>query len=47
MPARNGVIAEFHRVPAPGGHLLVAFKAGDRFRHLVPAYGHELSLDVY
>ncbi|MFE0774524.1 class I SAM-dependent methyltransferase [Streptomyces sp. NPDC058861] len=41
------VFAEFYRVLAPGGHLLVAFKAGDRLRHLEQAYGHELSLDVY
>ncbi|MFI9772859.1 class I SAM-dependent methyltransferase [Streptomyces sp. NPDC052415] len=41
------VFAEFHRVLAPGGHLLIAFKAGDRLRHVENAYGHELSLDVY
>ena len=32
---------------APGGHLLLAFKAGDERRHLEHAYGHDLSLDVY
>ncbi|RZU15093.1 class I SAM-dependent methyltransferase [Streptomyces sp. BK239] len=41
------VFAEFHRVLAPGGRLLLAFKAGDRLRHLENAYGHDLSLDVY
>jgi SAM-dependent methyltransferase len=41
------VFAECHRVLAPGGHMLLAFKAGDRRRHLDQAYGHELSLDVY
>jgi SAM-dependent methyltransferase len=41
------VFAEFHRVLAPGGHLLLAFKAGDLVRHLDRAYGHELSLEVY
>ncbi|MEV4319367.1 class I SAM-dependent methyltransferase [Actinocrispum sp. NPDC049592] len=42
-----GIFAEFHRVLAPGGHLLVAFKAGDERRHLAHAYGHDLSLEVY
>ena len=38
---------EFHRVLAPGGHLLLAFKVGDESVHLEHAYGHDLSLDVY
>ncbi|MCD0485569.1 class I SAM-dependent methyltransferase [Streptacidiphilus sp. ASG 303] len=42
-----GVFAEIHRVLAPGGLLLLAFKAGDQVRHLERGYGHELSLDVY
>ncbi|MYW10429.1 methyltransferase domain-containing protein [Streptomyces sp. SID2563] len=41
-------VAEFRRVLAPGGHLLLAFKAGDdegvRLEH---AYGHAVDLDVY
>lgn len=41
------VFREFHRVLAPGGHLLTAFKVGDERRHLDHAYGHDLSLDVY
>jgi SAM-dependent methyltransferase len=41
------VFAECHRVLAPGGHMLLAFKAGDERRHLNQAYGYELSLDVY
>ncbi|GAA1370531.1 class I SAM-dependent methyltransferase [Streptomyces beijiangensis] len=41
------IFAEFHRVLAPGGRLLLAFKAGDRRIHLEHAYGHDLSLDVY
>jgi SAM-dependent methyltransferase len=41
------VFAEFARVLAPGGHLLIGFKAGDELRHLTNAYGHDLSLDVY
>lgn len=44
MPA---VFAECHRVLAPGGHLLLAFKAGERLRRLERAYGHAVSLDVY
>ncbi|GAA3788188.1 class I SAM-dependent methyltransferase [Streptomyces chiangmaiensis] len=41
------VFSEFHRVLAPGGHLLMAFKVGDECVHLDHAYGHDLSLDVY
>ncbi|MBV9846225.1 MAG: class I SAM-dependent methyltransferase [Kutzneria sp.] len=41
------VFAEFHRVLRPGGHLLLAFKAGDERRRLEHAYGHAISLDVY
>ncbi|WP_240197769.1 class I SAM-dependent methyltransferase [Nonomuraea lactucae] len=41
------VFGEIHRVLAPGGHLLIAFKVGDERRHLDRGYGHELSLDVY
>ncbi|MET0235643.1 MAG: class I SAM-dependent methyltransferase [Kibdelosporangium sp.] len=41
------IFAEFRRVLAPGGHLLVAFKVGDEIRHLAQGYGHDLALDVY
>ncbi|MDP9332684.1 MAG: class I SAM-dependent methyltransferase [Actinomycetota bacterium] len=41
------VFAEFHRVLAPGGYLLLAFQVGDVPVHLEHAYGHALSLDVY
>ncbi|WP_420036522.1 class I SAM-dependent methyltransferase [Streptomyces sp. cg28] len=41
------IFAEFHRVLAPGGHVLVGYKIGDLIRHLDHAYGHDLSLDVY
>ncbi|OIJ88496.1 class I SAM-dependent DNA methyltransferase [Streptomyces colonosanans] len=41
------LFTEFHRVLAPGGHLLLAFKAGDECVHLEHAYGHDLSLDVH
>jgi hypothetical protein len=34
-------------VLAPGGQVVVAFKAGDELRHLEHAYGHDLSLDVH
>jgi SAM-dependent methyltransferase len=47
-PERLPVIfAEFHRVLATGGHLLLAFQAGDERVHLEKAYGHDLSLDAY
>jgi SAM-dependent methyltransferase len=41
------VFAEIHRVLAPGGLLLHAFKIGTEHYHLDQAYGHALSLDVY
>jgi ubiquinone/menaquinone biosynthesis C-methylase UbiE len=41
------VFAEFARVLVPGGHLLLAFKAGDETRHLAKGYGHEMSIDVH
>ncbi|MDF6045060.1 class I SAM-dependent methyltransferase [Streptomyces sp. JH14] len=42
------VFAEFHRVLAPGGHLLLGFHAGDERRRKDSGYGgHEMSLDVY
>ncbi|WP_326768936.1 class I SAM-dependent methyltransferase [Streptomyces sp. NBC_01591] len=42
-----GVFAEFHRVLAPGGHLLMAFKVGDECVRLEQAYGHAVTLDVH
>ncbi|MFE9997715.1 class I SAM-dependent DNA methyltransferase [Streptomyces avermitilis] len=47
QPELPPIFAEFHRVLAPGGHLLIAFKVGDECVHLEHAYGHDLSLDVY
>ncbi|WP_327588202.1 class I SAM-dependent methyltransferase [Nonomuraea sp. NBC_00507] len=41
------VFTEIHRVLAPGGHLLIAFKVGDERRHASQGYGHKLSLDIY
>jgi SAM-dependent methyltransferase len=42
------VFAEVRRVLAPGGLLLLAFKAGDLLRRLDRAYGHEgIRLDVH
>jgi len=41
------VFAEFERVLGPGGHLLLAFQAGDARVHLEQAYGHTVSLDAY
>ncbi|MET9386150.1 methyltransferase domain-containing protein [Streptomyces sp. NPDC002928] len=36
---------EFHRVLAPGGHLLIAFQVGDEPRHHDRPWGHPVSLD--
>ncbi len=41
------VFAEFHRVLAPGGHLLLAFQAGDERRHITEAFGRRVSADAY
>ncbi|QMU79607.1 class I SAM-dependent methyltransferase [Streptacidiphilus sp. PB12-B1b] len=41
------VFAECHRVLAPGGHMLLAFKVGDQHWHREQAYGHAVSLDIY
>jgi SAM-dependent methyltransferase len=41
------VLAEFYRVLAPGGSLLLAFQVGDEPRHLAEAFGHVVSLDFY
>jgi SAM-dependent methyltransferase len=40
-----GLFAEFARVLAPGGHLLLAFQAGDAPRRLERPFGHPVSLD--
>jgi SAM-dependent methyltransferase len=39
--------AEFHRVLAPDGLLLLAFQAGDERVQLEQGYGHAISLDAY
>ncbi|MFF3410258.1 class I SAM-dependent DNA methyltransferase [Streptomyces sp. NPDC002742] len=41
------MFAEFHRVLAPGGHLLIAFKVGAEHVRLEHAYGHDVDLDVH
>ncbi|GAA4610953.1 class I SAM-dependent methyltransferase [Saccharopolyspora hordei] len=42
------VLAEFHRVLAPGGHLLLAFQVGDEPPlHLSEALGHRIDLDFH
>jgi SAM-dependent methyltransferase len=41
------VFAEFHRVLAPGGHLLLAFQVGDEVSHRTEAAGHAISLDFH
>lgn len=42
-----GVLAEFHRVLAPGGHVLLAFQTGDDPVRLTQALGHAVSLDFH
>lgn len=42
------VFAEFARVLAADGHLLLAFQVGeDEPRHITHAYGHDISADAY
>ncbi|MEV7870836.1 class I SAM-dependent methyltransferase [Streptomyces sp. NPDC088124] len=41
------VFAEFHRVLAPGGHLLLAFQVGDAPLRFTEAFGHTVSLDFH
>ncbi|MFE5569230.1 MULTISPECIES: class I SAM-dependent DNA methyltransferase [Amycolatopsis] len=41
------IFADFHRILAPGGHLLLAFQVGDEVRHIEHAYGHDISCDAY
>ncbi|MEV0224472.1 methyltransferase domain-containing protein [Streptomyces sp. NPDC050704] len=38
------VLAEFHRVLAPGGHLLLAFQAHDRPSELAESFDHKVAL---
>ncbi|MFF0010791.1 class I SAM-dependent methyltransferase [Streptomyces sp. NPDC005374] len=38
------LFAEFHRVLAPGGHLLIAFQVGDEHRHHDRPWGHPVAL---
>ncbi|MET8244553.1 class I SAM-dependent methyltransferase [Streptomyces sp. NPDC005202] len=41
------LFAEFARVLAPGGHLLLAFQVGDEPLHLDRPFGHPVSLDFH
>ncbi|MCA1656034.1 MAG: class I SAM-dependent methyltransferase [Pseudonocardiaceae bacterium] len=40
-------LAEFQRVLAPGGHLLLAFQVGDEPLHLTSGLGHAITLDFH
>ena len=42
-----GVFTEFGRVLAPGGHLLLAFQAGEETLHLSQAQGQAICLDFH
>ncbi|MBT0772801.1 class I SAM-dependent methyltransferase [Kineosporia sp. J2-2] len=42
---RAEVFAEFHRVLAPGGHLLLGFQVGSDSRHRDEAFGRPINLD--
>jgi SAM-dependent methyltransferase len=41
------IFAEFQRVLAPGGQLLLAFQAGNERVHIDHAYGHPLSVEAW
>ena len=41
------VFAEFARVLAPGGHLLLAFQVGDEPQHYAEAFGHRVALTFH
>ena len=44
---RPEVFAEFHRVLAPGGPLMLAYQVGDDTRHLDEAFGKAVDLDFH
>lgn len=44
---RADVFAEFHRVLAPGGYVLLGFQIGAERRHNPRAYGHDAPLTSY
>lgn len=41
------VFAEFHRVLAPGAHVLLAFQVGDEPLHMAEAFGRDVSLTFH
>ncbi|GHE11746.1 class I SAM-dependent methyltransferase [Streptomyces alanosinicus] len=41
------LFAEFHRVLAPGGRVLLAFQVGEAPRHIDHAWGHDVVLDFH
>lgn len=41
------LLGEFHRVLAPGGHLLLAFQVGDEPLRLERPFGHPVTLDFH
>jgi SAM-dependent methyltransferase len=42
-----GVLAEFHRVLAPGGYLALAFQVGEEVSRYTEGFGHVVALDFH
>ncbi|GGM67831.1 class I SAM-dependent methyltransferase [Dactylosporangium sucinum] len=47
LPDLPAVFDEFHRVLAPGGHVLLGFQVRTELRHVTHGFGSEISLDFH